>query len=42
MSANNESSGAMGTVRAFPKRSEGPEGKRWNRPRGEADVTHLV
>ncbi|MFZ5966705.1 MAG: hypothetical protein ACOYVK_05950 [Bacillota bacterium] len=31
-------SGAMGTVRAFPKRSEGPKGKRWNCPRGVADV----
>ncbi|MFZ5969556.1 MAG: hypothetical protein ACOYVK_20545 [Bacillota bacterium] len=28
----------MGTVRAFPKRSEGPKGKRWNRPHGVADV----
>ncbi|MFZ5968898.1 MAG: hypothetical protein ACOYVK_17215 [Bacillota bacterium] len=35
-------SGAMGTVRAFPKRSEGPQGKRWNCPRGIADVTYLV
>ncbi|MFZ5968044.1 MAG: hypothetical protein ACOYVK_12850 [Bacillota bacterium] len=26
----------MGTVRAFPERSEGPKGKRWNRPRGVA------
>ncbi|MFZ5966985.1 MAG: hypothetical protein ACOYVK_07395 [Bacillota bacterium] len=31
-------SGVMGTVRAFPKRSEGPKGKRWNCPHGEADV----
>ena len=25
-------SGAMGTVRASPKRSEGPKGRRWNCP----------
>ncbi|MFZ5968805.1 MAG: hypothetical protein ACOYVK_16750 [Bacillota bacterium] len=37
-----KSSGAMGTVRAFPERSGGPKGKRWNRPRGIADATHLV
>ena len=29
-------SGAMGTVRASPKRSKGPKGRRWNRPRGVA------
>ncbi|MFZ5968988.1 MAG: hypothetical protein ACOYVK_17670 [Bacillota bacterium] len=29
-------SGVMGMVRAFPKRSEGPTGKRWNCPRGAA------
>ncbi|MFZ5966670.1 MAG: hypothetical protein ACOYVK_05775 [Bacillota bacterium] len=29
---------AMGTVRAFPKRSEGPQGKRWNCFRGAADA----
>ena len=31
-------SGAMGTVRASPKRSEGPKGRRWNRPRGAAGI----
>jgi len=28
----------MGTVRASPKRSEGPKGRRWNRPRGVAGI----
>ena len=28
----------MGTVRASPKRSVGPKGRRWNRPRGVADI----
>ena len=32
-------SGAMGTVRASPKRSEGPKGRRWNRPHGVAGIT---
>jgi len=26
----------MGTVRASPKRSGGPKGRRWNRPLGTA------
>jgi hypothetical protein len=33
---NSKVSGAMGTVRASPKRSEGPKGRRWNCPRGVA------
>ncbi|MFZ5966428.1 MAG: hypothetical protein ACOYVK_04555 [Bacillota bacterium] len=32
----------MGTVRAFPKHSEGPKGKRWNCPRGAAGVHNYI
>ena len=30
----------METVRASPKRSEGPEGRRWNRSRGVAGIAN--